>query len=458
MSEPRLAFLVALLACALAAVAGCSTVQRWTSRDESEQRAARLQETQLKVMRFADEYGGRIRDPLQALSLGSQSSEERLAAQNWRITQSTAAYTIASGPNPIVNALDMIVLATLSRLVIEDYWREELYGERAGPLLEVHRDLEERSWALVQDVLDFDQMTQLRAVIQQWRAENPKARAVAQIRFTDFAAIAQRRSSEPHGGGSLFAFIGLDPLRNLDPAVRELEQTRQLAERTIYYLQRAPSLLDMQVERLVYQLAVMPEAKQTLAGVDRISLAAEAMGRLTNDAPDIIANERHALVVDLTQALHQEQARMQELLVEVRDVLNAGAQTSESVGATVAALDAFVARFQPKAPHPAVSSTPRRPFDITEYAATARELASAAQGVQALLVQLESSSTGVERLTAAATQELHEVVDHAFWRAMALIAALTVALIAALTVALLLGGLAYRYISARLQPAAFTHA
>ena len=214
----------------------------------------------------------------------------------------------------------------------------------------------------------------------------------------------------------------------------------------------------MQVERLVYQLAVMPEAKQTLAGVDRISLAAEAMGRLTNDAPDIIANERHALVVDLTQALHQEQARMQELLVEVRDVLNAGAQTSESVGATVAALDAFVARFQPKAPHPAVSSTPRRPFDITEYAATARELASAAQGVQALLVQLESSSTGVERLTAAATQELHEVVDHAFWRAMALIAALTVALIAALTVALLLGGLAYRYISARLQPAAFTHA
>ena len=35
--------------------------------------------------------------------------------------QSTAAYTIASGPNPVVNALDMIVLATLSRMVVEDY-------------------------------------------------------------------------------------------------------------------------------------------------------------------------------------------------------------------------------------------------------------------------------------------------------------------------------------------------
>ena len=36
--------------------------------------------------------------------------------QNWRITQASAAYTIASGPNPTINALDMIVLATLSRM------------------------------------------------------------------------------------------------------------------------------------------------------------------------------------------------------------------------------------------------------------------------------------------------------------------------------------------------------
>ena len=77
----------------------------------------------------------------------------------------------------------------------------------------------------------------------------------------------------------MFALIGLDPLSNLDPAVRELEQTRLLAERTIYYLQRAPSLLDMQIERLTYQLAVMPEAKQTLAGVERVSVAAEVARR-----------------------------------------------------------------------------------------------------------------------------------------------------------------------------------
>ena len=36
----------------------------------------------------------------------------------------------------------------------------------------------------------------------------------------------------------------------LDPAVREITQSRELAERAIYYMQRTPDLLDMQIERL----------------------------------------------------------------------------------------------------------------------------------------------------------------------------------------------------------------
>ena len=130
---------------------------------------------------------------------------------------------------------------------------------------------------------------------------------------------------------------------------------------------------------------------------------------------------------------------MQALLVEVRDVLQAGAQTSESVGTTVAALDAFVARFQPKDVQPAAPAAPRRPFDITDYAQTARELASAAQDLQALLVQLDTSSAGVERLAGTTTQALQEVVDRAFWRGLVLIGVLAIAA--------LFAALAYRYAS-----------
>jgi hypothetical protein len=445
MSTVRVVSMLVLLACALAD-SGCSSMQHWLSRDESERRAARLQEVQLKVMRYADDYSGRIRDPLEALNRQATSAEERLAAHDWRIMQSTAAYTIASGPNPIVNALDMIVLASLSRMVIEDSAVGGLSGPRAATLLEVHRDLEQQAWALVDGIADSDQMNHLRALIVQWRAEHPGAHSVSQVRLADFASIPGQRSDAAHGGGGgVFALIGLDPLSNLDPAVKELEQTRLLAERTIYYLQRAPSLLDMQIERLAYQLAIMPEAKQTLAGVERVSIAAEALGDLTADAPTIIARERHALVADLTATLHTEQERLQALLVEVRGVLKAGEQTSESVGTTVAALDTFVARFKPQDAQPGASVAPARRFDINDYAQTARDLGATAQDLQALLVQLDTSSAGVERLAGTTKQTLQEVVDRAFWRGLTLIGALA---IAALSVAL-----AYRYIAAFLPRA-----
>jgi hypothetical protein len=440
MSALRLCFLLALGHCLLAAVVGCSTVQRFT-REESKERAAQLQALQLKVMRFADDYTGRISDPIAALNLSTTPPEIRLRAHDWRVSQATAAYTIASGANPTINALDMIVLATLSRMVIEDRLLED-YGERARVLLDAHRHLEQQSWSLVDGVLDADQAKQVRAAIDRWRAANPGTSSVAQVRFADFSALELRRGEQQQTNNGLFGFIGLDPLSNLDPAVREIEQTRQLAERTIYYLQRAPALLDMEVERLVYQLAAMPEAQQTLTNVDRLSLAAEALGQLSARAPEIIASERQAIISQLTSALHEEQDRLQPLLVSLRDVLNAGTQTSQSVTGTVTALDALVARFQPAEPEPADPAAPKRPFDITEYAATARDLATAAERVQALLAQLNESSKGVERVTRAATQGVNGIIDHAFKLALVLIFALG---FVAVSCALL-----YRYWSLRL--------
>ena len=444
MSALRLCFVLALGQCLLAAVVGCSTVGRFLPKDESKVRAAQLQALQLKVMRFADDYTGRISDPIADLDPRSTPPEIRLRAHDWRVSQATAAYTIASGANPTINALDMIVLATLSRIVLEDRLLED-YGERARALLDVHRHLEQASWSLVDGVLDAEQAKQVRAAIDHWRAANPTTSSVAQVRFADFSALELRRGEQQQQSNGLFGFIGLDPLSNLDPAVREIEQTRQLAERTIYYLQRAPGLLDMEVERLVYQLAAMPEAERTLNNVDRLSLAAQAMGELSSRAPDIIASERKAIISQLTSALHEEQDRLQPLLVSLRDVLNAGTQTSQSVTGTVTALDAFVGRFQPAEPEPVDPATPKRPFDITEYGATARDLAAAAERVQALLAQLNTSSKDVERLTRAATQEVNGIIDHAFRLALVLILALGLVTVAC--------ALLYRYWSPRLPSA-----
>ena len=430
--------LAALFVCLVGATSSCGSLRRFLSKDESQQRALHLQDVQLKVMRFADEYSGRINEPVQQFNSLSVSPEDRLRAQNWRLSQATSAYTIASGPNPTVNAVDMVVLATLSRAVVEDYWVGELYRERATRLLDVHRSLEQQVWTIVEGVLTEEQRAQLREVIEQWRAEHPHTRAVAHVHFASFArSLDKPTGGRAHQGGGLFSFLGLDPLGNLDPAVREIEQTRQLAERTIYYLQRAPSLLDMQIERLVYQLAVMPETKATLLDVERISLAAAAAGDLANNLPALVARERHATIAELTAALHAEQAELGALLKEVRETLNAGSATSDSVGETLRTLDVLTARFGTKDAAPAHASAPARPFDITEYADTARELTVTAQALQSLIAQVDSSSAGVEQLSAAASRDLRAVVDHAFWRG--------VYLILVLAVVILLATLSYRY-------------
>jgi hypothetical protein len=429
----------ALVLAAAVMAASCSTIQSMMpGHKAAEERATALQELQLKVMRFADEYTGRIFEPIENFLVNSKSPEARLKAQNWRLSQSTSAYTIASGPNPITNALDMVVLATLSRMVMEDAWTKERYGEQATPLLEAHKALEPQAWAMLDSVLTAEQIQQLHGVIDKWREDHPNVRAVAYIHFRDFAkSIGRPRREEEYSSGSLFALLGLDPLSNLDPAVRELAQTRQLAERTIYYVQRMPNLLDMQIERLTYQFAVMPETQDLLLNADRISLAAEAAGHL----PQVVASEREAAINQFMSALNAEQSQMRSLVTELKGALEAGSETSDSLTTTIRSLDAFVARFdKPKQRPP--GAPPGRPFDINDYAATARDLAGAAQQLQALIVQLDSSSTGVERLTASAAGDLRAVVDHAYWRAVELILILVAAILAA--------ALIYRFASRRL--------
>lgn len=405
---------------AILSVCGCQSLPRWKSSDESHRQASHLQDVQLKVMRYADEYNGALVDPLRRFASEAASPEERLSAQNWRISQATSAYTIASGPNPIINALDMIVLASLSRLVLEEEWVNQRYGQRAAPLLKVHRELEGKSWSLVDGVLNFEEMTQLRAIIEEWRALHPEIRAVGQIRFADFASIVRATPKGASHGASLFAIIGLDPMRSIDPAVREIEQTRVLAERSIFYLQRAPNLLDMQIERLVYELSVMPEAKQMLADASRVALAAEAVGSLSNNAPEIIATQRQAIIEEFTQALAGEQTKLRELLAELRTVLDSGTAASTSVGNTVQAVDALLNSMR-RSSEGSAPNEARRPFDVTQYTAAMREITASARELHGLLEQLDTSSTSVERLADATIGDIRTLIDHIYWQIVSIV-------------------------------------
>ncbi len=209
--------------------------------------------------------------------------------------------------------------------------------------------LEQSSWELVAGFLTEDQRQRLKQIIEEWRRKNPQIRAVGYIHFNDFAKSAGTTfESEEKRSDSLFSLLRLDPFNSLDPAVREITETRQLAERTIFYLQRAPGLLDMQIERMSYAFAVMPETKALLADLERISLLGSAADRLVNTLPQTLATERQALVAQLMGEIETRRDAIAEISGELRATLVAGTDTANALHATLESLDRITARFAAK--------------------------------------------------------------------------------------------------------------
>ena len=430
-----------LAACIAATVllASCSLVNKMRPKEEDpDKRAAQLQELQLKVMRFADEYSGRILGPIRRFQRDNPGPAERLSAQNWLVQQTTTAYTIGSGPNPINNALDMVALTTMSHMALEDGWIAAQFGDRVNALRDVYATLEPESWELLEGAVTPEQIAAVRAALDDWRAKNPHMHSVSYVHFRDFVSSPEAATSQRGLSGSgVLSLLGLDPLSTLDPTVREFARTRQAVERAMYFLQRSPQLLDMQIERVTYQLAEMPEARSLLADLDRTSLAAESAGKLADTLPEVVAREREAAIRQFMGEIQSQQAQMRELLTDMRATLQAGTAASDSVNQTTRALDAFIAGFR-KPPDP--NKPPGKPFDITEYTATAHELAAASSQLQGLLAQLNASGPDVSRLTDSAATQLNGVVDRAYRRAVELI----LILVAACLVAAVLYRLAMR--------------
>ncbi len=179
------------------------------------------------------------------------------------------------------------------------------------------------------------------------------------IHLEDFAFATSGMRTGGTSSTSIFSFLGIDPLSNLDPAVRELAQTRQLAERAVYYGQRVPKLISMEAQRLAFEMAVTPESVRLLDSVGRIGGAAQTTSELAADLPALLAAERAALIEQLTGVYDERQEQLQALAVELRSTLEAGGATSDSVRETVAALDALMAGFERRAA--SATGSPRGP-------------------------------------------------------------------------------------------------
>jgi hypothetical protein len=227
--------------------------------------------------------------------------------------------------------------------------------------------------------------------------------------------------------------LGLDPLAGLDPAVRQIEQTRLLAERAIFYLQRMPYIVNLQIDRASSELFARPELRGLLRDSERISGSVERFAGVAEGLPAQLTAEREALIRQLSTEFLAQQEAMRPLLLDLRSTLEAGDSTAGSIDGMIQSIDRLLARFPAR---PTDGSAPQRSFDIQQYTEAAAEFGRTAQELQLLIGAIDAQAPNLAGALAATLTRTESLVDRLFW--------MIAALIVLLVVAVLLAALAWR--------------
>ncbi len=456
---------------------GCSHLRPSSGKDKAEittlqtrnqKVGATLPVLQSEVMRFADDYATTIAQATDDFASASTNQQSRSLALKWKLEQAGAAYIDAAGHNPILNALDLVVLTTLSRMVIESIATNAALDSSLLNLLEAHRRFETNAWGVVAGVLRPEQKTELAGIMRDWRAQNPHQRYVGGVRFREFAAGGKVSETTKTKPTSVFNLLFIDPMAGLDPTARAIEETRQTAERITYYAQRAPVLLSWQAQLLTYQLTEQPALRQLLENADRLSKAAEVFARTADKLPDLITEQRQAAIeeffdgianerTNLVASLASEEEKVRALLVDTRETLNAGNQMAGSVDGAIKSLHSFVRFVSPGLASnavPSVVSSNQPPFNVLDYGTAAAQIGVMAADVNRLLTSVNQNMPQATRLGQQARTEAQALVDHIFWRSLLLLLVLLVgSLAAAFGYRLLSRKLTHRFLNARsLEP------
>jgi len=399
---------------------------------------------QTEVMREADTYVTVVAEAANGFAARAGTEEARVAALEWKLHEGNSAFSIAAGENPFLNAVDFVILATLSRQVVEEYWVGQRFGQAAAPLLETQRTQETNAWSLVSGMLTPEQQAELRDLIKRWSEQHPHQHYVAAIRLRDFLAVLGNKAvrSKPTRGSSLINLLNLDPFTELDPGVREVARTRVFGERLMFYFQHFPMLLSWQVEEVTYQVAAQPAPRQATSNLAEFAESARVFAHTAQQLPELVNRQREEAINQVFDRLATERSNVlaslnaqESKLPQVRQTLDAGSQMGASLNRAITSLDQFVRYVTPPHTNSASPATNSHSFNVAEYGTAATQIAAMSLDLDRLLARADQSAT---QLTVVGQR----VVDQAFWRGGALIVLLLAGSV--------LAGLTYRFLARRL--------
>jgi len=385
-----------------------------------------LVELQQTLMRFADDYSQRMGVAFEEFRRGDEPLSRR-EVLTLRTAYNRQVQQIASGPNAFANLLDMTTLVVLTRRVIEETDLSE-FGDSTAQIRQVCVGTEREILNIARGILSANQLDELLGTIRRHDIHLESPRSVAFVRAINFLP----KSDAPKTTGdkpkeSVFDLLKLDPLAGLNPATREIAETRLFAERAMYVAQRMPEAARLEAELLSLSLIETRDVQSAIQSAAAASSAADRLSRTAEALPAQFAAERKAIL----DAVNEQSAPLSALARQTEDALDAGSTMSSNLTVTLRAFDDLMKTLgvdKPRDP----SAPPGEPFRITDYTAAAAQIDAGAKQLSELLRTVDAT-LGSTNLTAIETRaaalvdnsdaKLRDLLDWIFWRALLLVAA-----------------------------------
>jgi hypothetical protein len=384
-------------------------------------------DVQASLLRFTDDFDTGIADSLERLRHGA-NAVDRAEILKWKIAFGNKSSGIVSGPNAIANLLDMAVFISITQTAVQEHWQPEIFGESAGTMLACCRNAETNIWRLVDKVVKPGQQAELRAAIRAWCQQNELTEYLLVARVADIVSPVPSDTTMPGTrSGSLFDLLTLDPLAGLDPATREIAQTRLFAQRALYLAQKMPQLMRWQMELFSLNVVAIPAVEQLVTNTTQLTTTMDRFALVAERLPGQVRAERE----EILKALQSQERQLTPLLDQALETLAAGAQLSTSVNTTLTTFDGLRKHFGVGEPRPAgCLETNHQPFRILDYAKTAAQLEATAQQLTVLLRTFDQTlgSANLLQLPSQVRPAVQEVkaggraiVDYAFWHGILLV-------------------------------------
>ena len=284
---------------------------------------AQAQGLQSSVMALADTSMQRIASEIN-LSRPGKTPEQRRDEMSTRLVLSSSIVAIAMQPDAVDALADLLTFTTLTA----DAQRNAAMGKEADSyearLLRALEQNDTEAWRVAERWVNEPTRIAFRERILSYQGSR---RSAAEVAFVRLADVKRGGSTSVESDSGLFD--------SLHAATQQMDQTRMLAERSLFLAQRIPFLMRLQAEVYTGNALATKEAQQTQAQLDRVSSIMESVSGLLAGMAQQIANERKAALDDLFGHIEAERKASLE---QVQQMVNS--ERKAAIDQATAAIDA----------------------------------------------------------------------------------------------------------------------